>query len=63
MLTIIPGAFHTLMGLLMFKYKISDRVYEDIKLSLPDMEVIDGKSTPVTQPNVHKDSTQTQVSI
>ncbi|ABM24795.1 MFS transporter [Shewanella putrefaciens] len=63
MLTIIPGAFHTLMGLLMFKYKISDRVYEDIKLSLPDMEVIDGKSTPETQPNVHKDSTQTQVSI
>jgi len=52
-----------LMGLLMFKYKISDRVYEDIKLSLPDMEVIDGKSTPETQPNVHKDSTQTQVSI
>ncbi|MGX7654399.1 MFS transporter [Shewanella putrefaciens] len=63
MLTIIPGAFHTLMGLLMFKYKISDRVYEDIKLSLPDMEVIDGKSTPETQPNVHKDSTQPQVSI
>lgn len=63
MLTIIPGAFHTLMGLLMFKYKISDRVYEDIKLSLPDMEVIDGKSTPETRPNVHKDSTQTHVSI
>lgn len=63
MLTIIPGAFHTLMGLLMFKYKISDRVYEDIKLSLPDMEVIDGKSTPETRPNAHNDSTQTHVSI
>lgn len=63
MLTIIPGAFHTLMGLLMFKYKISDRVYEDIKLSLPDMEVIDGKSAPETRPNAHNDSTQTHVSI
>jgi len=36
MLTVIPGAFHALMGLLMFKYKISDRVYEEIKQALPE---------------------------
>lgn len=63
MLTIIPGAFHTLMGLLMFKYKISDRVYEEIKQSLPDMEIIDGKDAPDSQRTAHKDSAQTQVSI
>ncbi|MCL1088795.1 MFS transporter [Shewanella profunda] len=63
MLTVIPGAFHALMGLLMFKYKISDRVYEEIKQSLPDMEIIDGEDAPDTQRTAHKDSAQTQVSI
>lgn len=31
MLSIIPGFFHTLMGSLMFKYRITDRYYEDMK--------------------------------
>lgn len=34
MLSIIPGAFHTLMGLLMFKYKINNEKYEEIKTAL-----------------------------
>jgi GPH family glycoside/pentoside/hexuronide:cation symporter len=36
MLSIIPGAFHLLMGLLMYRYRITDRYYEHVKLgSLP----------------------------
>jgi GPH family glycoside/pentoside/hexuronide:cation symporter len=31
MLTIIPGFFHFLMGLLMFKYRISDHYYGEVK--------------------------------
>ncbi|WP_104205419.1 MFS transporter [Billgrantia saliphila] len=31
MLSLIPGLFHTLMGSLMFKYRITDRYYEDMK--------------------------------
>ncbi|WP_455170321.1 MFS transporter, partial [Aegicerativicinus sediminis] len=34
MLTIIPGIFHTLMGGMMFRYKITDSYYEKIKLKL-----------------------------
>ncbi|ULC58025.1 MFS transporter [Flaviramulus sp. BrNp1-15] len=34
MLTIIPGVFHVIMGLLMFRYKITDTYYEKIKLKL-----------------------------
>ena len=33
MLTVIPGAFHALMGALMFKYRITDRYYNDMKAS------------------------------
>jgi GPH family glycoside/pentoside/hexuronide:cation symporter len=32
MLSIIPGAFHLLMGLLMYRYRITDRYYEHVKL-------------------------------
>lgn len=31
MLSVIPGLFHAIMGGLMFKYKITDRYYEDMK--------------------------------
>jgi GPH family glycoside/pentoside/hexuronide:cation symporter len=31
MLSIIPGFFHLVMGLLMYKYRITDRYYEHIK--------------------------------
>ncbi len=31
MLSIIPGVFHTIMGGLMFKYKITDSYYEEMK--------------------------------
>ena len=32
MLSIIPGFFHVVMGLLMFKYKITDRYYREMNL-------------------------------
>ncbi|WP_420844447.1 MFS transporter [Idiomarina rhizosphaerae] len=31
MLSVIPGVFHTLMGLLMFKYKITDKYFKAMK--------------------------------
>lgn len=31
MLSVIPGLFHSIMGGLMFKYKITDRYYEEMK--------------------------------
>jgi len=34
MLTIIPGVFHTLMGTMMFGYKITDKFYNEMKQSL-----------------------------
>lgn len=34
MLTIIPGVFHVIMGMLMFRYKITDEYYETIKTKL-----------------------------
>jgi glycoside/pentoside/hexuronide:cation symporter, GPH family len=34
MLTVIPGLFHTIMGALMFRYKITDEYYEGIKTKL-----------------------------
>jgi len=34
MLTIIPGVFHVIMGMLMFRYKITDAYYETIKTKL-----------------------------
>jgi GPH family glycoside/pentoside/hexuronide:cation symporter len=34
MLTIIPAVFHVIMGLLMFRYKITDSYYETIKAKL-----------------------------
>ena len=34
MLTVIPGVFHTLMGTLMFRYKITNEYYEGIKAEL-----------------------------
>ncbi len=34
LLTVIPGAFHLGMGLLMYRYRITDRVYNEIKEKL-----------------------------
>jgi GPH family glycoside/pentoside/hexuronide:cation symporter len=34
MLTLIPGLFHTVMGLLMFKYRISDEYYTTVKAQM-----------------------------
>ena len=31
MLSIIPGFFHLLMGLLMYRYRITDQYYNSIK--------------------------------
>ncbi|QYF92661.1 MFS transporter [Massilia sp. PAMC28688] len=36
MLTVIPGFFHLLMGMLMFKYRISDDYYGNVKTQLRD---------------------------
>jgi GPH family glycoside/pentoside/hexuronide:cation symporter len=34
MLTLIPGFFHTVMGLLMFKYRIDDAYYTEVKAQM-----------------------------
>ena len=34
LLTIIPGVFHALMGVLMFRYKITDQYYNELKVAL-----------------------------
>ena len=34
MLSVIPGFFHLLMGLLMFKYRISDDYYRGVKVEM-----------------------------
>jgi len=34
MLSVIPGFFHLLMGLLMFKYRISDKYYDEVKAEM-----------------------------
>jgi GPH family glycoside/pentoside/hexuronide:cation symporter len=34
MLSIIPGFFHFLMGMLMFKYRISDEYYTEVKAEM-----------------------------
>jgi GPH family glycoside/pentoside/hexuronide:cation symporter len=34
LLTIIPGVFHVLMGLFMFRYRITDEVYDEIKVKI-----------------------------
>ena len=39
MLSIIPGAFHAIMGLLMFKYKINNEEYERIKTDLTNVQI------------------------
>lgn len=46
MLSIIPGVFHTIMGLLMFKYKINNEKYETIKNELMANELIISKEHP-----------------
>lgn len=35
MLTLIPGAFHVIVGLLMFRYRITDRYYHEMMQSAP----------------------------
>jgi GPH family glycoside/pentoside/hexuronide:cation symporter len=37
MLTVIPGFFHTIMGLLMFKYRISDSYYGEVKTNMKNL--------------------------
>ncbi|GJJ00053.1 MFS transporter [Duganella rhizosphaerae] len=34
MMTLIPGFFHTVMGLLMFKYRINDEYYTEVKAEM-----------------------------
>ena len=42
MLSVIPGVFHAIMGGLMFKYKITDKYYEEMKRdSLHDTALAD----------------------
>jgi GPH family glycoside/pentoside/hexuronide:cation symporter len=42
MLSVIPGFFHFLMGALMFKYRISDAYYSEVKADLLAGEVVVG---------------------
>ena len=42
MLTIIPGIFHLIMGLLMFKYFITDEYYNENIRGLVTQEHMDG---------------------
>jgi glycoside/pentoside/hexuronide:cation symporter, GPH family len=37
MLTVIPGLFHFIMGLLMFKYRISDDYYTEVKAEMGEL--------------------------
>ncbi|MFC3023424.1 MFS transporter [Vibrio zhugei] len=48
MLTIIPGVFHCIMGLLMFKYKVTDDYYQKMMVNMPDDadDVIAGDAAP-----------------
>jgi GPH family glycoside/pentoside/hexuronide:cation symporter len=34
LMTLIPGLFHVVMGLIMFKYRITDAYYDEIKLEI-----------------------------
>lgn len=34
LLTLIPGVFHVLMGLFMFKYRVTDQYYDEIKVKI-----------------------------
>jgi len=45
MLTVIPGAFHALMGLLMFRYKITDKFYHQMMGTMPSADT-EGKASP-----------------
>ena len=40
MLTLIPGFFHTVMGLLMFKYRINDTYYGEVKAKMGSKEYV-----------------------
>jgi glycoside/pentoside/hexuronide:cation symporter, GPH family len=43
MLTIIPGVFHTIMGLLMFRYHITDDYYDRLKAGqIPGLRPVEG---------------------
>jgi GPH family glycoside/pentoside/hexuronide:cation symporter len=44
MLSIIPGFFHTLTGLLMFKYRITDDYYVEVRTEMLALERAAGKS-------------------
>lgn len=48
MLTIIPGAFHALMGALMFRYHITDEYYRTLKEQIvPEQAQADGTEPPL----------------
>ncbi len=47
MLTIIPGVFHLIMGLLMFKYKVTDNYYH----TMIGRNHLEGKDVPERQQN------------
>jgi GPH family glycoside/pentoside/hexuronide:cation symporter len=40
MLSVIPGFFHFLMGVFMFKYRISDAYYTTVKEDLQSTEAL-----------------------
>jgi len=52
MLSIIPGVFHTIMGLLMFKYKINNEKYEQLKNELAANQIKTSKQE-TTQMNAN----------
>jgi glycoside/pentoside/hexuronide:cation symporter, GPH family len=48
MLTIIPGAFHILVGVLMLKYRVTDRFYGEMQKARPEARGV--PAVPVVEP-------------
>lgn len=54
MLSVIPGFFHALMGLLMYRYRITDAYYRELQQGLPAAPpdaVLPPHATPLTDPS------------
>lgn len=55
LLTVIPAVFHVLMGLFMFKYRITDAYYDDIKVKIGienELETDSGAASGLTADHI-----------
>lgn len=53
LLTIIPGVFHVLMGIFMFKYRITDEYYDEIKVKVGiENELASGATSGLTADHI-----------